>query len=76
LNNNVDAVNEPDPQSPVGSRGVGEPAQGSAAAALTSAIADALGGHIFNRTPITSDMIVNHVAQNGAITGDLKINTF
>lgn len=76
LTNNVGAVNEPDPQSPVGTRGVGEPAQGCAAAALTSAIADALDGHQFNRAPVTPDMIVNHVAQNGFNTGDLKTNTF
>ena len=76
LTNNVGAVNEPDPQSPVGTRGVGEPAQGCAAAALTSAIADALDGHLFNRAPVTPDMILNHVAQNGFNTGDLKTNTF
>ena len=69
-------LNIPDPQSPMGTRGVGEPSQGCAAAALTSAISDALGGHLFNRAPITADMIVNHVAQNGFNTGDLKTNTF
>ncbi|MDH7944514.1 molybdopterin-dependent oxidoreductase [Pseudohongiella sp. SYSU M77423] len=68
----------PDPQSPMGSRGVGEPAQGCAAAALASAITDALGGqHLFNRAPITPDMIVNHVAQLDQYnTGELKTNTF
>jgi xanthine dehydrogenase molybdenum-binding subunit len=73
-----DAFEMPDPQSPlVGSRGVGEPSQGCAAAALTSAISDALGGHLFNRTPVTADMIVNHVTRNdGFITGNLKTNTF
>ncbi|MDO9316760.1 MAG: xanthine dehydrogenase family protein molybdopterin-binding subunit [Gammaproteobacteria bacterium] len=66
----------PDPQSPVGARGIGEPAQGCGAAALMSAISDALDGHLFNRTPVTPDMIVNHVAQNGFNTGELKTNTF
>lgn len=56
------AVDLPDPQTPFGARGIGEPAMGCSVAALTSAIADALGGHIFNRTPVSSDMIVNHVA--------------
>ncbi len=65
-----------DPQSPVGARGIGEPAQGCGAAALMSAISDALDGHLFNRTPVTPDMIVNHVAQNGFNTGELKTNTF
>jgi xanthine dehydrogenase molybdenum-binding subunit len=71
------ATNIPDPQSPMGSRGVGEPSQGCACAALASAISDALGGHQFNRAPITADMIVNHVAGlDHYNTGDLKTNTF
>ncbi len=70
------AVDLPDPQNPVGARGIGEPAQGCGAAALASAISDALDGHQFNRAPITSDMIVNHVAQNNYNTASLKTNTF
>lgn len=73
---NIGAVDLPDPQSPVGSRGLGEPAQGCSVAALMSAISDALDGHLFNRTPVTADMIINHVAMNDHITGDLKTNTF
>jgi xanthine dehydrogenase molybdenum-binding subunit len=77
LVNKVDATGMADPQSPlVGSRGVGEPNQGCAAAALASAICDALG-HQFNRYPITADMIVNHVAgMDHFNTGDLKTNTY
>ncbi|MEX0619296.1 MAG: xanthine dehydrogenase family protein [Pseudohongiellaceae bacterium] len=70
------AVNIPDPQNPVGARGIGEPTQGAAAAALSSAIADALDGYLFNRTPVTADMIVNHVAGNNYNTTSLKTNTF
>lgn len=73
---NIAAVDLPDPQSPVGSRGLGEPAQGCAVAAVTSAISDALDGHLFNRAPVTADMIINHVAMNNFNTGDLKTNTF
>lgn len=58
----TDAVNQPDPENPHGGRGVGEPAQGCVSAALASAISDALDGHTFNAAPITSDMIVNHLA--------------
>ena len=76
LQMNTGGIDMPDPQSPVGARGVGEPAQGCAVAALMSAISDALDGHLFNRTPVTPDMIVNHIAQNGYNTGDLKTNTF
>ncbi len=70
------AVNLPDPQSPFGARGIGEPAMGCAAAAIMSALADALDGHLFNRTPVTPDMIIEHVAQNTYNNKSLKINTF
>ena len=56
------AVDLPDPQNPFGARGIGEPTMGCSVAALTSAITDALDGHIFGRTPVSPDMIVNHVA--------------
>ena len=55
----TDAVDKADPQNPVGSRGIGEPLQGCAASALLCAISDALGGHYFNRTPVTPDQILN-----------------
>jgi CO/xanthine dehydrogenase Mo-binding subunit len=56
------AVDLPDPQNPFGARGIGEPAMGCSVAALTSAISDALDGHNFGRTPVSADMVVNHVA--------------
>ena len=52
----------PDSQNPVGSKGVGEPVMGAAAAAVICAISDALGGHLFKRTPIVPDMIINAAA--------------
>ncbi|PCH61973.1 MAG: aldehyde oxidase [SAR86 cluster bacterium] len=55
-------VDLPDPENPVGARGIGEPAMGAVSAALNCAIADALGGHLFNTSPVTADMIVNQVA--------------
>ena len=70
------AVNIPDPQNPTGGRGIGEPTQGAACAALASAITDALDGHLFNSAPITTDMIVNHLAGNSYSTQSLKTNTF
>jgi len=48
----VDAVNIPDPQNPVGVRGMGEPIMGGTAAAILCAISDALGGHYFYRHPV------------------------
>ncbi|MDE0114786.1 MAG: xanthine dehydrogenase family protein molybdopterin-binding subunit [Albidovulum sp.] len=53
------ATDQPDPQNPMGMKGIGEPLQGAASAALINAISDALGGHLFNRTPVTTDMILN-----------------
>lgn len=55
-------VDLPDPENPVGARGIGEPAMGAVSAALTAAISDALDGHLFNASPITADMILNHLA--------------
>jgi len=70
------AVDIADPSNPAGGRGVGEPSQGCAVAAITSAIADALDGHLFNRVPVTPDMIVNHVAQIEDGFKKLELNTF
>jgi len=70
------AVNIPDPQNPVGARGIGEPTQGAMAAALASAITDALEGHLFNTAPTTTDMIIDHLAGNDYSTKSLKTNTF
>ena len=55
------AVDQPDPQNPVGVKGIGEPLQGCAAAALLCAISDATGSY-FNRTPVVPDMIINAAA--------------
>ena len=64
-----------DPQNPVGSKGVGEPVQGCAAAALLCAISNALGGHFFNRTPVLPDMIVNAAARRPQSHQPLQVNT-
>jgi CO/xanthine dehydrogenase Mo-binding subunit len=69
------AVDEPDPQNPVGAKGIGEPIMGCATAALLCAISDALGGHIFNRTPVVPDMIVNAVAGREQSHKPLQIHT-
>jgi CO/xanthine dehydrogenase Mo-binding subunit len=69
------AVEIPDPQNPVGAKGVGEPIQGCAAAALVCAISNALDGHLFNRVPVTPDMIVNVVKGDVAAAQTLMTNT-
>ncbi len=70
------AVNIADPQSPLGTRGMGEPVMGSAASALVSAISDAMGGHYFNRTPIVTDMIVNALAGQEQSHKPLQVATY
>ncbi|MCP5381200.1 MAG: xanthine dehydrogenase family protein molybdopterin-binding subunit [Kordiimonadaceae bacterium] len=69
----VGAVNKPDPQSPAGVKGVGEPVMGCAAAAILSAIQDATG-HSFNRTPVDPDMIVNAMAGRPQSFKPLQVN--
>jgi CO/xanthine dehydrogenase Mo-binding subunit len=68
------AVNQPEPTGALGAKGVGEPLLGCAGAALLCAISDALGGHVFNRTPVLADMILNHVAGRPAAHGPLQTN--
>jgi xanthine dehydrogenase molybdenum-binding subunit len=70
------AVDLPDPDAPFGARGVGEPVMGCATAAWMCAVSEALGGHLFNRTPVTPDMIINHVAQRAQSTPLLAINSY
>lgn len=70
----VTAVDKPDPSSPLGTKGIGEPLLGCAGSALLCAISDALGGHVFNRTPVVADMIINHVAGRPPTHGPLQTN--
>jgi xanthine dehydrogenase molybdenum-binding subunit len=52
------ALDIPDPETPVGARGIGEPPVGAGACAVLNAISDALGDNIFQRAPVTLDMIL------------------
>jgi xanthine dehydrogenase molybdenum-binding subunit len=71
----TDAVDKADPSNPVGAKGIGEPLMGASASALLCAISDALGGHVFNRTPVLPCMIVNHLAGRQQPRKPLSINT-
>ena len=57
------AVDLPDPFNPVGCKGIGEPPIGAGSGAVLCAIADALGGGYFYRSPITQDMILTQLEQ-------------
>jgi CO/xanthine dehydrogenase Mo-binding subunit len=70
------AVDLPDPQNPFGARGIGEPAMGCSVAAMMSAISDALDGHVFGRTPVSPDMIINYVAGREQSFKPLQTNNF
>jgi xanthine dehydrogenase molybdenum-binding subunit len=52
------ALDIPDPESPVGARGVGEPPVGGGCASILNALADALGDEIFRRAPVNADTIL------------------
>ncbi len=71
----ADWVDKPEPLSPLGTKGIGEPPLGSAATALLCAISDALKGHVFNRTPVKPDMILNHLANQPQAHTPTQIHT-
>jgi CO/xanthine dehydrogenase Mo-binding subunit len=52
------ALDIPDPETPVGARGVGEPPVGAGVGAVLAAIADAVGDDVFRRTPVTPDRVL------------------
>jgi xanthine dehydrogenase molybdenum-binding subunit len=52
------ALDIPDPETPVGARGVGEPPVGAGVGAVLAAIAAAMGDDVFGRCPVTPDMIL------------------
>jgi len=53
-----EAVNLPDPETPVGARGIGEPPVAAGAAAVLNALSAALGDDMFRRSPVTLDNIL------------------
>jgi xanthine dehydrogenase molybdenum-binding subunit len=68
LNFTGDAVNLPDPETPTGIRGAGEPPVGAAWGAVMNAIADAVGDEIFRKSPVSADIILNALENNGKRT--------
>jgi CO/xanthine dehydrogenase Mo-binding subunit len=66
-----DAVNLPDPETPTGVRGVGEPPVGAAYGAIMNAIADALGDDVFKRSPVTPDVLLTALENGGKYTHEL-----
>ncbi|HWW88259.1 MAG TPA: xanthine dehydrogenase family protein molybdopterin-binding subunit [Vicinamibacterales bacterium] len=54
----TEALGIPDPETPVGARGVGEPPVGAGYGSVLNAIADAAGEDAFRRAPVTLDIIL------------------
>ncbi len=52
------ALDIPDPETPVGARGVGEPPVAGGCGAILNALSDALGDEIFQRAPVNADTIL------------------
>ncbi|MFY9529129.1 MAG: xanthine dehydrogenase family protein molybdopterin-binding subunit [Candidatus Acidiferrales bacterium] len=67
------AVELPDPETPIGARGIGEPPVGGGCAVILNALSDALGDEIFRRAPVTSDIILASL-EAGRPAQDLRTN--
>jgi CO/xanthine dehydrogenase Mo-binding subunit len=52
------AVDIPDPETPVGARGIGEPPVGAGCCAILNALSDAVGDEVFRRAPVYLDTIL------------------
>ncbi|HEX7137413.1 MAG TPA: molybdopterin cofactor-binding domain-containing protein, partial [Vicinamibacterales bacterium] len=52
------ALDMPDPETPVGARGVGEPPVGAGVGAVLAAIVDAVGDEAFRRCPVTPEALL------------------
>jgi xanthine dehydrogenase molybdenum-binding subunit len=63
-----EALNIPDPQTPVGARGIGEPPSPAAYGAVVNALIDAIGPEAFRRAPVTPDIILASLEAGGRWT--------
>jgi xanthine dehydrogenase molybdenum-binding subunit len=52
------AVGIPDPETPVGARGIGEPPVAAGCCAVLNALSDAIGDEVFRRAPVYLDTIL------------------
>jgi CO/xanthine dehydrogenase Mo-binding subunit len=57
----IDATNIPDPETPVGARGIGEPPVGAGCGAVAAALVNALGDEAFRRYPMTPDLLLTSI---------------
>src|SRR5262249_51607637 len=68
------ALDIPDPETPVGARGVGESPVGAGFAAVVNAITAAVGDEVFRRAPVTPDVILAALEAGRPMHEPLKAN--
>jgi CO/xanthine dehydrogenase Mo-binding subunit len=68
------ALDTPDPETPVGARGVGEAPVGAGFGAIVNAIAAAVGDEVFRRAPVTPDKILMALENGRPMHEALKAN--
>ncbi len=68
------ALDIPDPETPVGARGVGEPPVGAGFGAILNAIADAVGEDVFRRAPVTADIILTSLEAGHRVHEPLTVH--
>ena len=61
------ALDIPDPETPVGARGIGEPPVGGGCSAILNAVADALGDDMFRRAPLSADLLLASIEAGKAM---------
>jgi xanthine dehydrogenase molybdenum-binding subunit len=67
-----EALDIPDPETPVGARGVGEPPVGGGCASILNALSDALGDEVFQRAPVNADTILTSLEAGRPMQHPLK----
>ena len=68
------ALGIPDPQTPLGVRGIGEPPVGAAFGAVMNALAAAVQGIPLRRTPVTTDVLLTALETEGAWRPELLLS--
>jgi len=68
------ALDIPDPETPVGARGIGEAPVGAGFGAIVNALSAAVGDDMFRRAPVTADMILMALEHGRPMHDPLKAN--
>jgi CO/xanthine dehydrogenase Mo-binding subunit len=69
-----EALNIPDPETPVGARGIGEPPVAAGCCAVLNALADALGDDVFKRAPVMAGTLLAALDAGHAVQEPLTAN--